>query len=554
VKSRVIKPHLANLLLFFVITFFISFIEAEDRRLNPPNGSWGMVKAQPSGNGLNRQDPVATSPGTVPQAVTYLTCRIDRISPQNRTLAVSCATALPAEKFQLRFADQFAGVDRLSERVYGLKIKDDKGVVLPLEIRGDGLYRLDVKGRRRITIEYEMRLARALDPSQYALVSSLGDEAGFLMLGDLLPRLCPDHVGDADCDGFVNQEQLQIITPQSWQIATTEKRGAEFFEISDPRRAVFFLGRLREKTVAVGAMNLRIAITGAWSFADEDVFKLAEAVAREQAAIVGGASAADSLITLAPFPQPLTGLRSSAVTIGRTSALMLNPNNDAVATFAHYRRHLAHEMFHFYLPNAFRVRENFDWFWEGFTRYIALITLTRLQLIGLREYLDAIGVEYEAYWFNPLRNQVSLIEASPEKFSSAASYDLIYRKGMLVAALYDLELRWQSGGKRNLADVMRSLYQRHATGGRAIGNREVLDEMRGVGDFSRLFSGLFSDLIRDDIETSREIVLNKRINRYGLMMEWSAAGRGKARLKTAAKLSARQRMLLSELARKPVRP
>jgi len=478
-----------------------------------------------------------------------MTCRIDRISPQNRTLAVSCAAALPAEKFQLRFADQFAGVDRLSERVYRLKIKDDKGAVLPPEIRGDGLYRLDVKARR-ITIDYEMRLARALDPSQYALVSSLGDEAGFLMLGDLLPRLCPDEAPNADCDGFVNQAQLQIVTPQSWRIATTEKKGAEFFEISDPRRAVFFLGRLREKTVAVGAMNLRIAIAGAWGFADEDVFKLAEAVAREQAAIVGAASAADSLITLAPFPQPLTGLRSSAVTLGRTGALMLNPNNDAVATFAHYRRHLAHEMFHFYLPNAFRARENFDWFWEGFTRYIALITLTRLQLIGLREYLDAIGAEYEAYWFNPLRDQVSLIEASPEKFSSAASYDLVYRKGMLVAALYDLELRWQSRGKLNLADVMRSLYQKYAIGGREIGNREVLDEMRRVGDFSRLFS----DLMRDDIETSREIVLNERINRYGLVMEWSATGRGKARLKTSTKLSARQRMLLSELAPKSVRP
>ncbi|MGH9935983.1 MAG: hypothetical protein ACREAM_07035, partial [Blastocatellia bacterium] len=124
--------------------------------------------------------------------------------------------------------------------------------------------------------------------------------------------------------------------------------------------------------------------------------------------------------------------------------------------------------------------------------------------------------------------------------------DLIYRKGMLVAALYDLELRWKSRGKRNLADVMRSLYQGYATGGREIGNREVLDEMRGAGDFSRL--------IRDDIETSREIVLNERIDRYGLMMEWSAVGRGKARLKTATKLSARQQTLLSELARKPVQP
>jgi predicted metalloprotease with PDZ domain len=213
---------------------------------------------------------------------------------------------------------------------------------------------------------------------------------------------------------------------------------------------------------------------------------------------------------------------------------------------AHYRRHLAHEMFHFYLPNAFRVRENFDWFWEGFTRYVALVTLARLGQIGLQDYLDAIGTEYEAYWFNPARGQVSLLAASPEKFASAANYDLVYRKGMLVAALYDLDLRWQSKGKINLIDVIRALYRGYAIPGREIGNREVLDEMRRAGDFSRL--------IRDGIENAREIDLNAQINRYGLMLEWSATGRGKARLKTAIKLSSRQQSLLSELVANPAAP
>ncbi len=468
-------------------------------------------------------------------------CRIDRISPQQRALSVSLSAIFTAKKFELRFTDQFAGVDRLSDRVYGLKVKDDEGVVLPLEILGDGVYRFDVKSRRRLTIDYEMRLARALVPAQFALVSSLGAEAGFLMLGDLLPRLCPEGSPEAECDAFMNRARLDIVAPPSWRITTTEKRDSDFFELSDPRNAVFFLGRSREKAANAGAINLRMAIAGDWGFADERVFKLAESIALEQSAMIGAAPA-EAMITLAPFPQPLMGLRSSAITKGRSSLIMLNPNNDPLATFDHYKRHLAHEMFHFYLPNAFRVRENFDWFWEGAARYIALVTLARLQLISQREYLDAIGAEYEAYWFNPLRDQVSLIAASPEKFTSAANYDLIYRKGMLVAMLYDLELRWQSQGKLNLADVMRSLYRKYAASGREIGNREVLDEMRGAGDFSRQ--------LRDDIESAREIVLNDRINRYGLVMEWIATGRGKARLSAASKLSSRQRALLSELTKK----
>jgi hypothetical protein len=85
---------------------------------------------------------------------------------------------------------------------------------------------------------------------------------------------------------------------------------------------------------------------------------------------------------------------------------------------------------------------------------------------------------------------------------------------------------------------MRALYQNYAVRGREIGNREVLDEMRKFGDFSRQ--------IRDDIESLREIDLKERVNHYGLVAEWSATGRGGLRLKTAAKLSERQRMLFSE--------
>lgn len=376
-----------------------------------------------------------------------------------------------------------------------------------------------------------------MDPSQYALVSSLGLDAGFLMLADLLPRLCAEGL---DC-GVGNPLRLQIAPPLGWQIATTEKRREDFFEIPDQRRATFFLARMREKAMAIGVMNVRVAIAGDWSFSDEEVFTLAEAIAREQAAVTGGAERGSFLVTLAPFPQPLTGLRSSAVTTGRTCVLMLNPSSEAAATFAHYRRHLAHEMFHFYLPNAFQIQENFDWFWEGGARYIALLTLARLRLIGLREYMDAIGAEYEAYWFNPLRDQVSLIAVSPEKFVSGANYDLVYRKGMLVAALYDLELRWQSKGKLNVTDVVRKLYRDYALRRREVGNREVLDEMNKAGNFSRL--------IRDDIEGVRDIDLSERVKRYGLVMEWEAAGRRRVRLKMATRLSKRQQALFSELTR-----
>ncbi|MEK7832723.1 MAG: hypothetical protein AAB401_16640 [Acidobacteriota bacterium] len=459
-----------------------------------------------------------------------LNCQINHISQLNRSLTISCSVeAFPVGKTAINFVDQFAGVDRLSERVHSLKITTANGEALPLEIRGNGLYLFSAKPGL-VKISYDMKLARALDPSQFALISTIGTDAAVLMMADLLPRVCS---GEQGCE-VSNPTRLKIAAPAGWQLATTEREGEDVFDIANRSRAVFFLARFREQTTKIGQMNLRVAVAGEWNFTDEEIFPLAAAIARQQAAMIGSREQGDFLVTIAPFPQPLTGLRSSAVTIGRTVVLMLNPNNNSDQTLKHFRRHLAHEMFHFYLPNAFRIRENFDWFWEGFTRYLALVTLAELRLIDLNEYLDAINGEYEAYLFNPSRVQLSLVAASPDKFASAASYDLVYRKGMLVAALYDLELRWQSRSKLNLADVMKALY---ANSDREIGNREVLKELNKLGDFTRL--------IREDIEGTREIDLAERVKSYGLRIEL----RGRARLTTANKLSERQRIMLSGLAK-----
>jgi predicted metalloprotease with PDZ domain len=421
----------------------------------------------------------------------------------------------------------------LSERVSGLRISGADGAAVLPEMRGEGAFAFVFTGAA--TIRYEMRLARAYDPGQHALVSSLGPEAAVLMAADLLPRVCP---GESNCEG---PARLRIAPPAGWTVATGETRDGEDFAIADPSRAVFVLGALRERQAKLGDMILRTAVAGSWSLGDDDIATLIEAIAREQSAMVGGREAGAFLVTLAPYPQPMTGLRSSAVTIGRTVVLLLNEaGSPPRATLAHYRRHLAHEMFHFYLPNAFRIREHFDWFWEGFTRYAALLTLQRLRLATRRECLDAVAEEYDAYASNPLRARVSLLAASPDKFSGAAFSDLVYRKGMLVAALYDWELRWQSRGRADLTDVLRGLY---ALREREIGNREVLDALRRAGEVAAR--------VRDDIEDARDIELAKRIKPYGLVLEQSAATNWKPRLNPVPKPSDRQREWLAHLGANP---
>jgi predicted metalloprotease with PDZ domain len=465
-----------------------------------------------------------------------LFCQISSISPAERSFKVSCTLSdFPAaDKIELRFVDHFAGIERLSERLFGLQIKDASGQRLLPELLGNGVYRISPGTSSSLAVEYEMRLAQvngaARDPSKYALTSNLSSQCGFLLLSDVLPGICPANQ-DACAPAAV---RLKLQLPDEWQVATTEPESFGAFDVAAVERAVFFIGRLRTQTLQIEQMKIQLALAGDVALSDLQIAVLVEALARQQAAMISSQEQGHFLVTLTPFPVPLTGLRSAALTRGRSVVMLLNPGSDPKQNLALYQKHLAHELFHFYLPEAFRARENFDWFWEGFTRYAAALTLNRLRLMSLREYLDELGLEYEAYAINPLRKQVSLLAASQGKFANAASYELVYRKGTLVAALYDLELRRQSAGRHNVMDVLRELYANYRQ--RELGNGEVLATLRQAGKFEKF--------IMDYIAGTRDLALAEMLKPYGLKIE--TAG-GAPRVIVAGNLSLKQNALLAQL-------
>jgi len=278
-------------------------------------------------------------------------------------------------------------------------------------------------------------------------------------------------------------------------------------------------------------------MTGAWTFGDDYFSNLVESIARTQATMLEVPVVENYLVSLAPFPYPLTGLRSAALARQRTVVLMLNQGPNAARTRAQLERHVAHEMFHYYLPNAFRVRDNFDWFWEGFSRYSGLLTLIEMKSLTFDQFLELLLAEYDAYRVNPARNEVSLVTASPEKFASSANYEIVYRKGLIAAALYDLELRWQSRGSKRLIKVIGGLYRDYALKNREIGNREVIDALKMAGDMSQQIS--------DDIEGTKDIDLIARLEKFGIGLDRRLA-QGAAKLVVNENLSGRQKELLNQ--------
>jgi len=425
------------------------------------------------------------------------------------------------------FRNAYGSLIGLGERIENLSLKNASGVEVAVRKMAAGEYESQSEANR---FSYEVNLNAPAMPTDLAHASWLAGERGFLMLGDLLPLVS-------------NQERshsasiIDLTVPANWTVATTEtKRADALFEVNDLENAVFFAGRnLRERSKIIGALNFTLAITGDWSFADEDVLSMAADILKEHAVAVGGTTPKRAMLMLAPFPQKFGAERWAAETRGETVMLLSGQSPSRVIGLAQLSVSLTHELFHLWVPNALTLDGDYDWFYEGFTLYQALRVGVKLQYLTFQDYINSLGRAFEIYQSVSERDRFSLIEASRRRWSGAGA--LVYQKSLIVAFLYDLTLRQMSGGKRTLDDVYRSLFRyNHDAMMRSDGNAAALNALKsqeGMQDFTRRY-----------IENAAAIDLNSAIAPFGLTTQNFGA---RTIVRVSGSLTRSQRDLLRKL-------
>ena len=142
---------------------------------------------------------------------------------------------------------------------------------------------------------------------------------------------------------------------------------------------------------------------------------------------------------------------------------------------------LAHEYFHLYNIKAIRPvalgpfnydKENLThmlWVSEGFTVYYEYILQYRAGLINSAEFLDFLTSSITNYENIPGHQLQSATASSYDtwiqffnKNENAANTTIsYYDKGCAMGLLLDLKIRQESGNKRSLDDVMRTLYKEY---------------------------------------------------------------------------------------------
>jgi hypothetical protein len=424
-------------------------------------------------------------------------------------IKVDAELSTPSRSWSFRNAH--AGVLGIAER-----IEDFRAADVGVRKAAVGEYRSERDSKR---ISYTVKLPKPT-LADVSHVTWVAGDRGVLMLADLLPI-------------EVHSVSTAFVLSDGWTVESAFPRDANGrYEVAEAEKAVFCIGRaLRKSSTTVQGMPLDIVLSGNWPFKERDASERATKVMERYLALTEFRLRDKSVIVIAPLPIDTPKTSWKAETRGSTLVLLINPD----AGFKFWKSQLTviftHEVLHFWVPNSLKLEGDYDWFFEGFTMYTALRSALDLGVIDFKEYLATLGRVYDQYRAHP--DTLSLIEESERRWASAGSP--VYLKGMLVAFLYDLLIRKESGGQRTLADSYRDLFSRQLTDG-ADGNEAIIGVL-GSTPVSRSF-------IKSYVENSTEVDLNKVLPAYGMSVLFTGKG---SELRVEGDLNQAQKQLLRSL-------
>ena len=376
------------------------------------------------------------------------------------------------------FRNAYAGALGIADRISEFKAFSPTAGEVSARRIATGEYRSDA---RATAISYVVRLSPPT-PANVAHVSWLIGDSGCLMLGDLLPELTlPVHIN--------------FSLPAGWTAQSTadhDQHGR--YLLAEPENAIFLVGRsLRKQWQKVDGVWFASVLDGEWAFKDDAVLKAAAEVLRKYLALTGF-KLHRAAVMIAPLPAVIGSVKWRAETRGSTVVLLMDPQ----AKIGNWKGQLGviftHELLHLWAPNSLRLQGDYDWFFEGFTLYTALVTALELKFIDFDEYVATLGRVYDSYLSR--EDRLSLIDASERRWTTGNS--AVYDKGMLVAFLYDLAIRRDSGGKKWLGSLYKDLFAASATQP-ASGNEVIIKLLSSTP------SG--ADLAKSYIEGTRELDL-----------------------------------------------
>jgi predicted metalloprotease with PDZ domain len=338
--------------------------------------------------------------------------------------------------------------------------------------------------------------------------------------------------------------RVEIAAPAGWRVASSLRRaaGAEnvhLLEAPDFETLVdspIEIGTHRSESFDVLGKPHRYAICPARAIGSADLKRLVDdtrTIIETEANLFGGKL---------PYAEYDLILHLSARARGglehRSSAALIAPASSFVSRdgYLDLLSLVAHELFHVWNAKLirpaglwpYRYQEEcytrLLWWFEGATSYYDWRVLALSRLCTLEEYLDHLGAEIAYLDHTHGRLVQSLEDASydawiklyrPDENSSNASVSY-YRKGEVVCALLDIELRARTGGRATLEAVVKHLWEEFGLRERPVPEDGMQSILEGVAQTP------LADLFDAWIRTPGEIDYAATLARVGLSLERTA--------------------------------
>jgi predicted metalloprotease with PDZ domain len=338
--------------------------------------------------------------------------------------------------------------------------------------------------------------------------------------------------------------RVEIKAPAGWRVATALPAtadgafvAADFDTLID---APIEVGMHREERFEAAGKPHRYAIWPAAVVSDSDVTRLVDdtrTILHQEARLFGGALPYDAYeLLLHLSPRGRGGLEHNA-SVALIAAPTAFQSRDGYLDLLSL---IAHEALHAWNVKRIRPQGLFPyryqeecytrllWWFEGGTSYYDWRVLRLCRLCTVEEYLEHLATEIGYLDQTPGRLVQSLEDASfdawiklyrPDENSgnSAISY---YRKGELVCALLDIEIRARSGGKASLDRVLAALWEEFGSRGRPVPE----DGMQGI--FERAAGVPLGDLFDAWIRAPGDLDFAATFTRVGLVLERSTRTEG----------------------------
>ena len=338
--------------------------------------------------------------------------------------------------------------------------------------------------------------------------------------------------------------RVEIVAPRGWRAATAlpvaQSRGAgdEVLQFDAPDFDTLVdspieLGTHREERFEAVGKPHRYAIWPARLVSDADARRLVDdtrAILETEAKFFGGSlpyDAYDLLLHLSPRGRG--GLEHNA-----SAALIASPGSfSSRDAYLDLLSLVAHEVFHAWNIKRIRPagltpyrygRECYTrllWWFEGATSYYDWRVLSLSRLCTIDEYLDHLAAEIAYLDQTPGRLVHALEDASYDAWiklyrpdeNSANSSVSYYRKGEVVCALLDIEIRARSGGRATLDGVLAHLWEEYGAPRRPVPE----DAMQPL--FERVAGVPLGDLFDAWIRSPLEIDYGRTLAYVGLALE-----------------------------------